>query len=89
MTEPVWTAAESELGRVLGRLEAKVAAIEGRIERLEAGSTARMATIEQKLDGVVSTLAQSLGAVKLVHWLGGAGVAALGFVASLAWRQGK
>ena len=89
MTEPVWTPGESELGRVLGRLEAKVAAIEGRIERLELGSTARMATIEQKLDGVVSTLAQSLGAVKLVHWLGGAVVAAIGVLASVAWRQGK
>lgn len=80
---------DGELARVLGRLEAKVAAIEGRIERLEVGSTARMVTIETKLDGVVSTLAQSMGAMKLVHWLGGAVVAGIGFVASIAWRSGK
>ncbi len=80
---------DGELARVLGRLEAKVAAIEGRIERLEIGSTSRMATIENKLDGVVSTLAQSLGAMKLVHWLGGAVVAGIGFVVSIAWHSNK
>jgi hypothetical protein len=80
---------ESETARVLGRLEAKVAAIEGRMERLEANGTARMAVIEQKLDVMANTLAQSMGAAKLVHWLGGAVVAGIGFLASLAVRQGK
>ena len=81
--------ADGELARVLGRLEAKVAAIEGRIERHEIGSTSRMMAIEAKLDGVVSTLAQSMGAMKLVHWLGGALVAGIGFLVSVVWRSGN
>ena len=89
MTELGVPFSDGELSRVLGRLEAKVAAIEGRIERHEMSSLVRMAAIELKLDGVVSTLAQSLGALKLVHWLGGAVVAGIGFLASVAWRQGK
>ncbi len=89
MTEPVLAVAEGELARVLGRLEAKVAAIEGRIERLEIGSTSRMTAIEVKLDGMANALAQSMGAMKLVHWLGGAVFAGVGFVASMLMRQGK
>lgn len=89
MTDTSLAAAESELARVLGRLEAKVAAIEGRIERLELGSTSRMAMIEVKLDSVANALAQSMGAMKLVHWLGGAVFAAFGFLASVLMRQAK
>jgi hypothetical protein len=89
MTESSLAAGDGEVARVLGRLEAKVAAIEGRIERLELGSTSRMATIEVKLDAVVSALAQGMGAMKLVHWLGGAAVAALGFLASIMLRHDK
>lgn len=89
MTEPSLAAGEGELARVLGRLEAKVAAIEGRIERLEVGSTSRMTAIEVKLDNVVNSLAQGMGAMKLVHWLAGAVLAALGFLASVLLRQGR
>ena len=80
---------DEEAGRVLGRLEAKVAAIEHRLERDEANLTARMAAIELKLDGVATILAQSMGAVKVVHWLSGAAVAGLGFVVSWLMRSGK
>ncbi len=80
---------DDEAGRVLGRLEATVAAIEDRLERHEANSTARMAAIELKLDGVANALAQSLGAVKVVHWLSGAAVAGLGVVVSWLMRTGK
>lgn len=75
--------------RVLGRLEANVAAIEDRIERHEANSALRMAAIELKLDAVANTLAQSIGAVKVVHWLFGAAVAGLGFLLSMMLRQNK
>ena len=81
--------AEGEAARVLGRLEATVAAIEDRLERHEANSTMRMAAIELKLDAVANTLAQSMGAVKLVHWMSGAAVAGLGFLVSIVLRQGK
>ncbi len=76
-----------EMPRSLGRLEASVAGLENRIERLEFSSAVRMAAIEQKLDGVVQTLAQSQGAMKLAHWLGGAFFAAIGFLASWLVRQ--
>ncbi len=89
MTEAGLAAGDGELARVLGRLEAKVAAIEGRIERLEVGSTSRMAAIEVKLDSVVNALAQGMGAMKLVHWLGGAVLAGLGFLASVFLRSGR
>ena len=89
MTPSNFNQGESETSRVLGRLEAKVAAIEGRMERLESNSAARMTTIENKLDSMANTLAQSMGAMKLVHWLGGAAFAGLGFLASVIMRQGK
>jgi hypothetical protein len=82
MTEPHVPGNVGEMGRSLGRLEANVAGIENRIERLELSSAVRMAGIEQKLDGVVQTLAQSLGAMKLMHWLGGALFAVLTLVAT-------
>jgi hypothetical protein len=81
--------AEGETARALGRVEAKVAGIEDRIERLEASSALRMAAIEQKLDGVVNTLAQSLGAMKLMHWLGGIALAGLGYLASVFMRGSR
>ncbi len=80
---------DDEAGRVLGRLEATVAGIENRLERHEANSTARMAAIELKLDAVANALAQSMGAVKVVHWLSGAAVAGLGFAVSWLMRSGK
>jgi hypothetical protein len=89
MAESGLVAGDGEIARVLGRLEAKVAAIEGRIERLEVGSTSRMAAIEVKLDNVVSALAQGMGAMKFVHWLGGALLTAVGFVASMMLRHDK
>lgn len=89
MTDSSLTAGDGEIARVLGRLEANVAAIEGRIERLEVGSTSRMTAIEVKLDNVVSALAQGMGAVKFVHWLGGAVLAAIGFLASTLLRHDK
>jgi hypothetical protein len=78
--------ADGETARVLGRLEANVGAIEDRIERYEITSTMRMSTIEAKLDGVVHTLAQSLGAMKLLHWFGGALIASLAFLMSTLLR---
>ena len=80
---------DEEAGRVLGRLEARVAAIEDRLERQELNAAARMAAIELKLDGVANVLAQSMGAMKVVHWMSGAAVAALGFVVSWLMRSGK
>ena len=80
---------DGETSRSLGRLEAKVAAIEDRLERHEQNSTARMVAIEQKLDGMANTLAQSMGAVKLVHWVAGAAVAGIGFVLSVLMRPMK
>ena len=80
---------DSETARTLGRLEAKVAAIEDRLERHESNATVRMAAIEQKLDGMANTLAQSMGAVKLVHWVAGAAVAGIGFVVSVLMRPVK
>ena len=74
---------------MLGRLEARVGAIEDRLERQEITAMARMAAIELKLDGVANVLAQSLGAMKMVHWLSGAAVAAFGFVLSWLLRTGK
>jgi hypothetical protein len=87
MADGIAPAPESEAARVLGRLEAKVAAIEDRIGRIEVGSTQRMSVIEQKLDNVVQALAQSMGAMKLVHWLGGALFAGLGFLGSVLLRN--
>lgn len=80
---------DRDTARVLGRLEAKVAAIEGRLERLEATMAQRVGSLELKLDGVANTLAQSMGAMKLVHWLGGAAFAGLGYLASVVLRQIK
>lgn len=80
---------DGEMSRVLGRLEAKVAAIEDRLERHEANSTLRMTAIEHKLDGMANTLAQSMGAVKLVHWAAGALVAGAGFLLHVLLRPGK
>lgn len=82
-------AGDGETARILGRLEANVGAIEDRMARLESSSAARMTAIEQKLDGVVHTLAQSMGAMKLLHWFGGAVVAGLGFLASTLLRDGR
>ncbi|MCW3476556.1 hypothetical protein [Limobrevibacterium gyesilva] len=87
MADPTTSAADGEMARVLGRMEAKVAAIEGRIERIEISSALRMSVIEQKLDNVGQTLAQSLGAMKLMHWLGGAAFATVGFVTSVLLRR--
>jgi hypothetical protein len=89
MTDLPHVSGDGETARVLGRLEAKVAAIEGRLERQDVTSSARMSAIEAKLDGMANTLAQSLGAAKLVHWLAGALVAGLGYLASVVLRQVK
>jgi hypothetical protein len=89
ITEPTLQGGDNETARVLGRLEAKVAAIEDRIERLEASSAGRMLVIESKLDMVVHALAQSQGAMKLVHWCGGAAFAALGYIANTLIRQSR
>jgi hypothetical protein len=48
-----------------------------------------MAAIEVKLDGVATVLAQGLGAMKVVHWLCGAVLAAVGFALSWLMRSGK
>ena len=80
---------DEEAGRVLGRLEARVGAIEDRLARQEVSAMARMAAIEVKLDGVATVLAQGLGAMKVVHWLCGAVLAAVGFAVSWLMRNGK
>ncbi len=87
MSEPTMHTADGETARILGRLESSVGAIENRIQRLEITSATRMSVIEQKLDGVVNSLAQGLGAMKLVHWLGGGVLALMGFLASIILRQ--
>jgi hypothetical protein len=87
MQDANYPAADGETARVLGRLEAKVAAIEDRIERIEVSAALRMSVIEQKLDNVNQALAQSMGAMKLMHWLGGVVFAGLGFLGSLLLRQ--
>lgn len=87
MTKPNRLAPDGDAARVLGRLEATVVAIEDRIERLEVTSAARMSAIEQKLDGVVNARAQSLGAMKLMHWIGGGLLAVAGFLANNLFRQ--
>ena len=81
--------AESDIAHALGRLEAKVSALEDRIARAEAGAEARMLAFEHKLGGIATTVAQSIGAVKLVHWVAGAMVAIGGFVMSGLFRSGK
>jgi hypothetical protein len=80
---------DGEAARALGRLEAKVAAIEDQLERQDAAFLARMTTIERKLDTMATTLAQSMGAIKLAHWLAGAAVAGIGFLASLLFPSSK
>jgi hypothetical protein len=87
-TEPLGDDGD-ETARVLGRLEAKVAAIEDRLERQDIVLAARMAAIELKLDTMATTLAQSMGAVKLAHWLAGAAVAGIGYLGTVLFRQGK
>ncbi|MDE2197897.1 MAG: hypothetical protein KGJ41_02655 [Rhodospirillales bacterium] len=87
MMEQGRTTAEGETARSLGRLEANVAAIESRLERLDVSAAARMSVIELKLDGVTNALAQSMGAMKLVHWAGGALFAALGYFANSIMRE--
>lgn len=80
---------DSESARALGRLEAKVAAIESRIERYEADATQRMTAIERKLDGVATTLAQGMGAAKLVHYIAGALIAGAGVLAGAWFKTGR
>jgi hypothetical protein len=77
---------DGEAARVLGRLEARVAAIEDRLGRHEASITARMAAIEMKVDHVAHSLAQGLGALKLIHWIGGLSLMLAGFLARHVWE---
>jgi hypothetical protein len=73
--------------RVLGRLEGRVDALDERMDRHEASISARLSSIEAKLDTVVTTLASSLGGIRVFHWIGGVVIALAGFVANHFWRE--
>jgi hypothetical protein len=72
---------------LLGRLEGRLDALEDRMSRGEDATAARLAAIEHKLDLLAGTLAQGLGGMRVAHWLGGAMLAAGGFLASHFWQR--
>lgn len=72
----------NRVDRLLGQLEARMAAMEDRLTRNELTSAAQQAAIEAKLDRVATTLALGMGGLRIVHWIGGASLAAAGFIAS-------
>lgn len=71
--------------RLIGQLEGRVVALEDRMDRGEIITAARLENIELKLDKLTSTLSQGMGGLQLAHWIGGAILALLGFVASHLW----
>jgi hypothetical protein len=72
---------------LLGRLEGRLDSLEDRMTRSEDATAARLATIEHKLDLLTGTLAQGLGGMRVAHWIGGAMLAASGFLASHFWQR--
>jgi hypothetical protein len=71
--------------RLIGQLEGRVVALEDRMDRNDITAAARLETIELKLDKLTNTLSQGMGGLHLAHWIGGALLALLGFVASHLW----
>jgi hypothetical protein len=71
--------------RLFGQLEGRVVALENRMDRTEITTAARLENIEIKLDKLASTISQGMGGLQLAHWIGGALLAFLGFIASHFW----
>jgi hypothetical protein len=76
---------QDQAPRIIGQLEGRVVAIENRIDRTDIATTARLTIIDNKIDTLTSTISHGLGAMHLAHWLGGACLAAIGFVVSHLW----
>ena len=72
---------------MLGRLDGRLAALEDWMRRYETSSAARLSTIESKLDAINTSIAQGLGGARVVHWIGGAALAILGYLTNHLWQR--